>query len=59
MVSTSGGAFLLGDTTLCGGGVLLIFRKGSSVSGVEDHTGTCTSLEKGCILIAKRGSYFC
>ena len=54
MVSTGGGAFLLEDITLCGGGVHFDLEEGSSSSGVGGHT----SLGEGCILIARRGSYF-
>ena len=32
----------------------MISRRGSSSSGVGGHT----SLEEGCVLIARRGSYF-
>ena len=49
---TGGGAFLLEDTTLCGGEAHLISRRGSSASGVGGHT----SLGEGCILISRKGS---
>ena len=50
VVSTGGGAFLLVDTTLCGGGVRFDLEEGVQLIRSRDHT----LLGEGCILISRR-----
>ena len=52
MVSTGGGAFLLEDTTLCGGGVHFDLEEGVKLIWSRGHT----LLWEGCILISRRES---
>ena len=52
-ISTGGGAFLLEDTTFCGG-VYFDLEEGSSSFGVGGHT----LLEEGCIFDCDGRAYF-